>query len=150
MKICHEFEFYIDEFANISVNWIFVESFAIAFKPLAECTKHMQKEQYVLGDFFRDWLKCEFDLVEMLHTNANAKALYNAMGIRKCKLLENNAFVAALYLDPRFNFHGTPLLTPEQQKNAMVHLNLNFLILIFFLICIYLFLGSFIEDIRCH
>lgn len=118
----------LDDCTNISIDWTFVERFATAFKPLAECTTHMQKEQYVIGDFFRDWLKCELDLNEIMNSNKYANDLHHAMGLRKCKLLQHDAFVAALYVDPRFNFQGTPLLTINQKNTAMVYLNLNFLV----------------------
>lgn len=105
---------------NISVNWTFVETFVSAFKPLADCTLKFQTEQYVIGDFYRDWLSCEIELEELIPQNSFASDLHARMAIRKTDLLQHNSFVAALYLDPRFNFSGSPILSNDQKQTAIV------------------------------
>ena len=41
-----------NEDVNVSeLNWKFIENFISSFKPLAECSKKFQSEQYVIGDF---------------------------------------------------------------------------------------------------
>lgn len=102
-------------------DWNFIHQFLNAFRPLAECTDKFQREQYIVGDFYRDWLYCEIELEEMqAERNKYAEDLLNAMNERKQRLLANEAFIAAVYLDPRFNFAGTPFLNEEQKKNAVV------------------------------
>lgn len=103
------------------VDWNFVTGFLNAFRPLTECTIKFQSEQYIVGDFYRDWLFCEVELEE-LQTGGNVYAaqLSTAMNSRKQNLLSADSFVAAIYLDARFNFAGTPFLTEEQKKNAVV------------------------------
>ncbi|XP_036344861.1 uncharacterized protein LOC118754132, partial [Rhagoletis pomonella] len=103
-------------------HWEFVVDFNKAFKPLALCTKRMQSEQYVVGDFYRDWLSCELELHDLGSTVSYAAQLHDAMKSRKQSLMSNNAFIAALYLDPRFNFRGSLMLSPQQKVNAENHL----------------------------
>lgn len=81
---------------------------------------------------FRDWLTCELELKKLVSTNLYAEALLNAMKKRKDTLMENNAFIAALYLDPRFNFNNTPLLSYDQKQAAVVIINIIVLIFLIF------------------
>ncbi|XP_036343114.1 uncharacterized protein LOC118752344 [Rhagoletis pomonella] len=107
---------------NMYINWSFVKDFLTAFQPISKCTLKLQNKQYIIRDFFRDWLTCELELADLVPDNVYADSLLNAMKIRKNVLLEYKAFVAALYLDPRFNFEETPLLSSEQKDVAMDHL----------------------------
>lgn len=116
---------YIENFEslnNFDINWIFIQNFVNAFTPLANCYSKLQKEQYILGDFFRDWLTCELELEELVPLNIYASALLNAMKIRKEILFNQDAFVSAIFLDPRFNFRGTPFLSDACKQNAMVRM----------------------------
>ncbi|XP_017477325.1 PREDICTED: uncharacterized protein LOC108367240 [Rhagoletis zephyria] len=113
---------YIDNLSHINVNWIFVQNFLAAFHPIAKCTLKLQHDQYIIEDFFRDWLTCELELKKLVSTNSYAEALLNAMKKRKDTLMGNNAFIAALYMDPRFNFDNTPLLSYDQKQAAVDHL----------------------------
>lgn len=109
---------------NISEpNWNFINMFIKAFQPLSECTNKFQFEQYIIGDFFRDWLCCEVELEEISNEeNIYAEKLLDAMKRRKQSLLVNEAFLSAIYLDPRFNFTRTPFLSEEDKKIAVVSL----------------------------
>ncbi|XP_067635447.1 uncharacterized protein [Eurosta solidaginis] len=93
-----EIEFRVDT----EIDWSFVESFVDAFKPMAKYTKQLQIEQYIIGDFYRDWLICEVKLKRMTG-NAFAAKLLESMEKRKEILMDNVAFLAGIYLDPRFN-----------------------------------------------
>ena len=104
------------------IDWNFVSKFVKAFEPLAHCTKHFQNEQYIIGDFYRDWLCCELKLETIQSENNYAKSLWEAMKKRKENLLENDAFISAIYLDPRFNFSNAPFLNEEAKRKAMVSL----------------------------
>lgn len=110
----------LDDAISIDIDWNFMENFISAFKPLADCTLKLQCEQYILGDFYRDWFSCELDLQDIAEMNCYASRLYQAMISRKQKLFENDAFVTALYLDPRFNFEASPLLSDDQKQVALV------------------------------
>lgn len=69
-----------------------------------------------MGDFYRDWLSCEIDLEEMSREgNIYAEKLFTSVKSRKQSLLTNEAFTAAIYLDPRFNFLNTPFLSEDQR-----------------------------------
>lgn len=110
----------LDDIVSIDFDWNFVQNFVNAFQHLADCKLKFQREQYILGDFYRDWLTCELELQDIKFTNCYAALLHEAMINRKEKLLEHDAFIAALYLDPRFNFEGSIMLSEEQKAIARV------------------------------
>ncbi|XP_055916410.1 uncharacterized protein LOC129949158 [Eupeodes corollae] len=107
---------------SFEIDWTFVGKFAAAFKPLVECLEKLHEVNYIVGDFYRDCLCCEIELEELGGTNMYANLLLKELKAGKAKLLENGAFLAALYLDQRFNFIKTPFLTEEQQHFALEHL----------------------------
>ncbi|KNC27346.1 hypothetical protein FF38_01096 [Lucilia cuprina] len=43
----------------------------------------------------------------------------DSMTKRKINLLQNQAFISGIYLDPRFNFNRSPFLTEEHKKSAV-------------------------------
>jgi hypothetical protein len=53
-------------------------------------------------------------------TNTFATDILKIMERRQVKLFENPTFLAAIYMDPRFNFCGSNVLTSEQKKIAAV------------------------------
>ncbi|XP_036327591.1 uncharacterized protein LOC118740200 [Rhagoletis pomonella] len=103
------------------IKWDFIQNFVAAFKPVAECTKSLQTENYVIGDFYRDWLLCETKL-ETMPNNIFASALLQAMQLRNENFWYNNTFVAALYIDPRFNYMDSPFFNESRRKQAVSHL----------------------------
>lgn len=113
------------QFPDLDFNWVFIESFCVAFKPISELTLKLQKEDYVIGDFFRDWLLCELDLKQISDEDNCAAELIKAMDMRKKQLFVNDAFLAGIYIDPRFNFKGSTILTEEQKQKALVRLNIQ-------------------------
>lgn len=103
------------------VDWNFVNIFIQTFKPLVECTHKLQGEQYVIGDFYRDWLSCELELLELVEANNDyALTLVNSVKYRKDMFLQNEAFLAAIYVDPRFNFLHSPYFNKTQKYKAVV------------------------------
>ncbi|XP_030382566.1 uncharacterized protein LOC115630081 [Scaptodrosophila lebanonensis] len=100
-----------------NLNWQFVDDFCEAFEPLADCTLVLQTKQMVFGDFYREWLYCEARL-KLMSRNTLAQHLYSAMTRRKKTLVENDAFLAAIYMDPRFNDKGSLFITEEQIQKA--------------------------------
>ncbi|XP_055858531.1 uncharacterized protein LOC129920969 [Episyrphus balteatus] len=106
----------------LDMDWLFINQFSGAFKPLAECLEKLHEVNYIIGDFYRDCLCCEIELEELVGNNIYAGLLLKELKTGKDKLLENGAFLAALYLDQRFNFIKTPFLTEEQQHFALDHL----------------------------
>ncbi|XP_054084427.1 uncharacterized protein LOC105219943 [Zeugodacus cucurbitae] len=74
-----------------------------------------------MGDFYRDWLLCETKL-ETMPNNIFASTLLRSMQLRKEKLLENNAFVSALYMDRRFNYMDSLFFNEMRRKQAVSHI----------------------------
>lgn len=114
-------DFANDHQTEPNINWNFIQNFVGGFKPVAECTKSLQTENYIIGDFYRDWLLCEAKL-ESVQDNTFAISLLTAMQSRKIQLFENNAFIAALYMDRRFNYIDSLFLTEAQKREAIVSL----------------------------
>lgn len=57
-----------------------------------------------------------------LKSGMNVKSTYRKLKqTRKKKLFENNVFIAAIYLDPRFNYSGSSLIT-EEEKTIIITL----------------------------
>ncbi|XP_037811161.1 uncharacterized protein LOC119603254 [Lucilia sericata] len=97
------------------------------FKALQIFWNFMDKlsgEQYVSGDFYRDLLCCELGLKGEHNKSQNsyAKELYEEFCNFKNRILESREFVAALYLDARFNFLGTRLIGDNEQIKGKLFL----------------------------
>ncbi|XP_037943634.1 uncharacterized protein LOC119676468 [Teleopsis dalmanni] len=120
---------YIKKNVVVDINWNFITSFVVAFNPFVTCTKKMQTEQYVIGDFYRDWLCCEIDLEDLYTITPYASLLHESMQKSKKVFLDDDAFLAALYLDPRFNFENSIVLSEEQKYTAIANLLKTFEIL---------------------
>lgn len=50
--------------------------------------------------------------------------IIEAMKDREDKLFDNEVFLAAIYMDPRFNYIGSTLISDEQRNKAKVCFNI--------------------------
>lgn len=107
------------------VEWQFLEDFLNGFKPVFVATKECQEQDIIIGDFLKVWLKCQMKLENEKSTNIYAAYLFESLGKRKEMIFGNIAFVAGIYMDPRFNFNGSTFLTEEQKTNARVSICLS-------------------------
>lgn len=98
--------------------WDFMDKFLSAFHPIYIATTKLQSEQLIMGDFYKIWLECKLHL-EIIE-NEFSNELINSMERRKHKLFDNNAFLAAIYMDPRFNYIGGDLLSSSEKNKAKV------------------------------
>lgn len=99
----------------------FAKMYSEAFKPITVLLKNLQKPQLTVGDMFNYyWIETRRALNSIAKENRVAAALLVALKERKDKLFENNAFVAGLFMDPRFNFLNTPYFTTAQKQQAIV------------------------------
>uniref|UniRef100_A0A1I8NKP6 HAT C-terminal dimerisation domain-containing protein n=1 Tax=Musca domestica TaxID=7370 RepID=A0A1I8NKP6_MUSDO len=102
------------------MNWLGL--FMETHQPLEEWLELLQhQQQYIVGDFYRDWLVCEARLKQM-SDNEYAMHLLEAVLEVKQNLLDNEAFNAALYFDPRFNHLDSPYFSEERRKQAVDHI----------------------------
>lgn len=94
---------------DIDIDFDWVVLYIDAFKNTYEATLTPQQEQLVYSDFFILWmelkLKCEKS------QNCITKNLLAQLKTRECKLLQNEALLSAIYMDPRIN-----LILTDQQK----------------------------------
>lgn len=62
-------------------------------------------------------------LTEMIEVNAIAPIVLRHLGVQSQVLFQNEEFCSAVYLDPRFNFNGSALLSDVQKTAAVAHLS---------------------------
>ncbi|KNC21083.1 hypothetical protein FF38_05533 [Lucilia cuprina] len=55
----------------------------------------------------------------MSNSNYIAKLLLNALKKRKEVLVDNKAFIAAIYMDQRYCFKGSNYISEDQKKTAI-------------------------------
>lgn len=105
--------------------WSQIQDCVNALEPVQIATMVLQKEQLFPGDFYATWLRSQLKLEIM--TNGFAVTLLESMKKREEKLLDNDTFLAALYLDPRYMpivFKGDPQENTIQSRafRAQTHL----------------------------
>lgn len=88
-----------------------------ALVPARKATKLLQHEQLIFGDLFKIWMDCIL-ATEKIRTPF-AKKLVASLENRQKQLFNNDIFVAAIYLDVRFQ----SILNEEQQERALKHLS---------------------------
>ena len=99
--------------------WKLCKELSSALEPLEELSTKMQKEQYVFGDFFLDVMICQVKLERLVTSHPFRDQLQECLKSRKEEILEGNLpFLAAVYLDSRFNYRDTPFLTDAQKEKA--------------------------------
>ncbi|CAK1591073.1 unnamed protein product [Parnassius mnemosyne] len=96
--------------------WNDLDLFLKSMLPGKKLTKILQKEQLTMGDFYIEWMKCQFELQKI--NTLLARQIICHMKHRQDVLFDNNAFLSAIYLDPRVN----STLTNEQQSIAQTNL----------------------------
>jgi hypothetical protein len=118
--------------------WDFMENFATTFRPVSEMTRKIQAQQLSMGDFYIEWLTCEYRIKNI--NNSIAPILLKNMDIRKELLFENNIFKSAIFLDPRINFQNSPYINESIRKDAEVNIirsNFRFFANMIFLFILY-------------
>lgn len=101
-------------------DWHFIENFVEAFEPASVCIDRIQAEQLTVGDFFWAWSEMKLELEDIKFKNEMAAELLEAVSRREGKLKENDAIVAAIYFDPRYNFNGSTYLSKDEKERAQV------------------------------
>ncbi|XP_030375629.1 uncharacterized protein LOC115624919 [Scaptodrosophila lebanonensis] len=102
--------------------WDFVENFYAAFTQIVECLNAVESKQMPVGDFFREWLLCEAKLNQMAHENAVASKCISTLASKKHDIIGKTVFSTALYIDPRYTYLGSNILTDEQKQLAQFKL----------------------------
>lgn len=98
-------------------DWETIEHLIMCLKPVYDTTLAIQMRKLTAGMFLGEWLKCKL----MLSNSAGkfSSELFSAMENREHALLDNAAFLAAIYIDPRFQC----LLSSTQKDLAIINLN---------------------------
>lgn len=85
-------------------------------KPSYIATKKFQDEQLTLTECYTIWFTCKCETE--VFGNSLAQAIVKCMEVREAVLFNNLPFLAAIYLDPRYQF----LLVEDQKMRAKLHL----------------------------
>lgn len=108
-------------FGLVLFEWQVLEEMLCALKIPFEVTNAVQNATFTLSDFYGSWLKMERSLNKLVTQNSLFKfteKLIEMVEKRKKNLLNNQAMISAVYLDPRFNFK----LTQEETQIAKLTL----------------------------
>ncbi|CAI6358146.1 unnamed protein product [Macrosiphum euphorbiae] len=97
-------------------DWDRIDNLVKSLQPAFLCTKLLQKKDLTLGDFYGIWIQTQNKL-NLINTSIS-KSVLHFMKIRQDKLLENDVFIATIYLDPRY----LCLLNAATKKKAVSHL----------------------------
>lgn len=103
---------------SIDADWDWMEIYIDAFKDTYEATLKLQMKKLVYSEFFIIWMELKLKC-ENSQNYIKKKLLKLQIKIRECKLLENDAMLAAIYIDPRVN-----CILNDQQK-CLAKLNLK-------------------------
>nr|XP_029726179.1 uncharacterized protein LOC115265401 [Aedes albopictus]XP_029733744.1 uncharacterized protein LOC115269304 [Aedes albopictus] len=106
---------------DLGDTWEFIKNYEEAFRPLYTCTKSMQSNHVSLPDFYLRWLNSIRE-VKNLPQNPFSTPLTESLIARLQKLRQSRAFQIALFLDPRLNYKGSKLFTPEEKDQIQVNL----------------------------
>lgn len=109
-------------FIDLADHWNFIDNYYEAFKPLYICTKRMQEAHVSLPDFYMAWLMAISE-VRKFSSNPFVPDLLKSLKNRLAALRESRAFKMALYVDPRFNYHGSTFFSPEEKVEIQVKLH---------------------------
>jgi bifunctional polynucleotide phosphatase/kinase len=124
-SICKNLDFFIDlqnDHPEIQFDSGFLKSFVKVLEPAFNCTKKLQYEQLTLGDFYLYWLEMKFELRK--ENSVLARELLTQIETREPNLIASKSFLAALFMDQRFNFKNSRLsiFTRENKNIARVSL----------------------------
>ena len=96
-------------------DWSSIEEMAAALKPMHQLTKVLQYKSLTAGQLLGEWVKTR--LVLSSSTGSTRNQLLRAMLARESAIMENPAFLAAVFLDLRYQ----KLLTEDQKSIAQRH-----------------------------
>ena len=82
-----------------------------------KAAKALQQQHLTLGDFYGIWLRCKLEISKASPTEFS-QLLLSSIKKRELALLENDVFVACIFLDPRYKV----LLNEEEKTSAIAHL----------------------------
>lgn len=108
----HQFRNQLEEIAinepRFEINedvWDFIAEFVEAFTPVHFAMKDFQKSDVTMSDFYIRWEKMEVQITRVQNGQQELKRkLLEALGRRKQRFFECDAFIATLVLDPRINW----------------------------------------------
>lgn len=99
-EICNDFS-ENDKALHLSEKtWESIQNYVDVLKPVYETTLILQKEQLLPGDFYAAWVSCYLQIKKIKSHFAND--LCTSMKKREQLLLDNDAFLAAMFFDPRY------------------------------------------------
>lgn len=99
-SFCDDMSPTVNELHLSEPEWQTISNVVNVLKPAKITTKCIQSEQVTTGNFYGQWLKCV--LVTDKIDSPFAKRLVQCMKSYQHTLFENDTFVAALFVEPRY------------------------------------------------
>lgn len=78
---------------------MFIHNYVNTYEPVYKLTKILQNKNVSLSEFYFQWVKATYDIEKI--DSPFAEPLSQALYERLKKLMQNNAFKAAVYMDPK-------------------------------------------------
>ncbi|XP_034935040.1 uncharacterized protein [Chelonus insularis] len=97
-------------------DWENINIYVEVLKSAKMAIKTFQNEQLIMPEFFSTWLLCKEQIQKI--DNVFAKNIVDCMTNREKKLLQNEALLGSIFLDPLLNC----LLEEDQKTSAINHL----------------------------
>ncbi|XP_065078281.1 uncharacterized protein LOC135701417 [Ochlerotatus camptorhynchus] len=103
-------------------DWTYIEEFTAAFEPLFVLTKALQANDLILGDVFKLLKICQLKLSKIPAANRFSESLKQALQGRAIRMMDNDAFRAALLFDQRWCFIDSPYVSMDERLKAIEHM----------------------------
>lgn len=113
--ICYKFTYLID----LTDYWAFIEEYREAFQPLHDASLKSQLMECPVSQFHLEWLKA-YGKIKCLPANRFRDNIIQSMENRQRTLMNNVAYKATLFFDPRFNYNGSELFKPQEKAEIVV------------------------------
>ena len=114
---CQEMAVSNAELHLLESQWNLFSEIVTALEPARKAAKALQQQHLTLGDFYGIWLRCKLEISKASPTEFS-QLLLSSIKKRELALLENDVFVACIFLDPRYKV----LLNEEEKTSAIAHL----------------------------
>lgn len=100
--------------------WARMKDFKNGFECVYSAVKALQSENIIMGDLLKIIKQCQFSIKKLPCENPFVRGLNDAIDNRIKKLVDNNAFRAAMLFDPRWCFLDSPFFSKEDKIEAIV------------------------------
>ena len=116
---CEQMEGTFKELKLSAAQWASIEKLVTLLEPAAIATKTLQGEQLTPGDFYATWLRCVIEVKELNETLSTK--FVQILEKREKLFMNNDLFLAGLYLDPRYKYEVINDATKKLAAETVLH-----------------------------